>query len=625
MNKLIFMLQNEVDKIKSQLLNVTGIIEIYNYYIEAFNKVVGNDNEASNLNYMVNINIREMFQKLDIDSSELVGKLEGFQKFVNSTYYPLSDTQKNECIKIFNNLSEIVLEKLNSKLEEEKELNKNLTLLESVIGKLNNDELDQESYEVIYNYLKRDDIVIENKLELLISLMLKLNSMVDVDSKEEEEIIDEVPITSLDLDAVIELFNRYGYDFNNISKDEIKGISPSIDDMYVSPRYYILQLGNYDNIEGILKVFRDNNINIDFNKYSNQLCRIFVLSNSNNILEIINNIKDDLAKNNNLTFDYVFSRFIKSPTIFISGKKHHGKRKINKSTDSTSTDSRSSKGKDSNIIVGQYDNYCANRKLLLDLGVDIVKSFDDCFCVFGIANEGLKNNIALLEMYGIKREQYVKALSVLSSSPLQFTFMLDRFIELGTFDLGLVGYEHIKNNLSNVKKSKEQLRSIIFSLINASKAGYGMNDLFHTTHKGSHFMSLCTKFLSDFPRDAIYEQGQVVELKEYNIEHSPLKDIDFDVYDISFPSTMFENFYIKKLEESYKIDDLHYNINGVIISRNKVLRNASILLKKSMLNARNMMYVITKDSILTEEQFGKLLPFVNGLMYNESRIFKGGK
>jgi len=625
MNKLMFMLQNEVDKIKSQLLTVTEIIKTYNYYIDTFSKIVGSNNEVNNLNYMININVREMFQKLDIDSSELLTKLVGFQKFVNSAYYPLSDTQKNECIKIFNNLSESVLEKLNSKLEEEKELSKILSRLESVLDKLNNDELDRESYDVIYDYLKRDDIVIENKLELLISLTIKLNSKVVVDKVIEDEIIEEVPITNLDLEAVIELFNKYGYDFNNISKDVIKDISPSIDYISVSPAYYILQLGNYNNIEGILKAFRDNSINIDFNKYSNQLCKIFVLSNSNNVLQIINNIKDDLSQNNRFTFEYVFSRFIKCPTMFINGKKNHGKRRSNTLDNSTSNDSKNNMEKDSNIIVGQYNNYCANRKLLLELGVDIVKSFDDCFCVFGIANDNLKNNITLLETYGIEKEQYVKALSVLSSSPLQFTFALDRFIELGSFNLGLAGYEHIKNNLSNIRRSNEQLCSIVFSLINAIKAGYSMSDLFHTTFKGEKYMSLCAKFLHDFPCDTIYELGQPVELKEYNIEYSPLKDINFDVFDLPFSSTLFENFYIKKLEELYKIDDLRYNINGVIISRNKVLRNANILLKNAMLNARNMMYVLTRDSILTIEQFGNVLCFVNELMYNDSKLFKGGK
>ena len=420
------MLRNEIDKTKSQLLETSKIIEIYNYYADVFKTVVGTNNDTSNLNNIVNINIREMFQKLDIDSSELVSKLEGFQKIVNNLYYPLSDEQKNECIKIFENLNEIILEKLNSKLTEEKELTKNLSLLESIVVKLENNNLDKESYDFLCELLKRDDVVIENKMDLLIALALMLNSFVDTIEVEEE--IDEVSITNLDLNKVIELFNKYGYDFNNFS-NETTDLSPKFDSVKISPRDYILKLGNYDNLEAILKVFKENDINIDFNKYGNQLCMIFVLSNSNIVLDIINNIKKDIYATetkgkDTLDLNVILAKFIKNPSLFIKGKKHYSeKQKPSNKINVPPSDNLPPIGDDSSIVHGNYDNYCANRELFISLGVDIIASLKKCICVFGFSNKTIKRNIETLETYGIKKEQYVKSLSCLSSATCNLEYI----------------------------------------------------------------------------------------------------------------------------------------------------------------------------------------------------------
>ena len=58
------------------------------------------------------------------------------------------------------------------------------------------------------------------------------------------------------------------------------------------------------------------------------------------------------------------------------------------------------------------------------------------------------------------------------------------------------------------------------------------------------------------------------------------------------------------LEENYKIDDLRYNFNGVIISRNKVLRNYELLIRHGQGGKfEALMYALTKNSILNEEEF----------------------
>lgn len=78
-----------------------------------------------------------------------------------------------------------------------------------------------------------------------------------------------------------------------------------------------------------------------------------------------------------------------------------------------------------------------------------------------------------------------------------------------------------------------------------------------------------------------------------------------------------DNYFIKKLDQQFKYDDLRYDFNGIIISRYKVLRYYELLIRRSQGDRINsLMYAICKNSILTEEQFRQIEECVRGLFQN---------
>ena len=160
-------------------------------------------------------------------------------------------------------------------------------------------------------------------------------------------------------------------------------------------------------------------------------------------------------------------------------------------------------------------------------------------------------------------------------------------------------------------------------LINAALVGNGVENLFHTTYKGIKYMSLCANFLSEFPSDAIYVNGKKMETISFDLSSTPLANINLDTVNLSQSPSLFSNYYVIKLEK-FKEDDLYYKFNEVYISRNKVLRNINILLKNNMLNEQSLLYAITKDSILTNEQYQKVLECINHVLHDDKSDSKGG-
>ena len=85
---------------------------------------------------------------------------------------------------------------------------------------------------------------------------------------------------------------------------------------------------------------------------------------------------------------------------------------------------------------------------------------------------------------------------------------------------------------------------------------------------------------------------------------------------------VYNDSFIKRLEEMCKEDDYRYNFNGVIISRFKVLRYYETMIKKSIAGTvDSIMYAVCKDSILTEEQYKTIKNCVDKI-FNPGRSYR---
>ena len=83
------------------------------------------------------------------------------------------------------------------------------------------------------------------------------------------------------------------------------------------------------------------------------------------------------------------------------------------------------------------------------------------------------------------------------------------------------------------------------------------------------------------------------------------------------------NYFVKSIEE-YKVDDLRYDFNGVIISRFKVLRIYETLIKNRMAGTySSILYAICKNSILTEEQYRNITACLDRTFGNLRGVARG--
>jgi len=338
MNEMILIskLTDKLQRSKEFLNSISDSKEILNKYIMICSRI----RYDQDYNYFARIDLDEMYDVAGHMNDSDLEKLRNYQKIIRSNY-SLTILKKTEILTIFSIIHENLLFKLSNNKELETEFNLKVIQLQNVINKLKDNKMDKESYEFLYKYLLNDKDNLENNLDFFISMSLDYNNLFSfVEGLPTEEVEEEFKITNLELEKVKELFSKYGYDFLEISDDVVKKISPKIDNKEVSPRRYILSLGQYDNIEEILKVLSENNIKLDFKKFSNQLCILFVFSNNQDISSIINNIKDDIKNNSNYSFDEIFELYVKRPSFFIKGRKR------------ILTSEDNNKKKDSNSILG---------------------------------------------------------------------------------------------------------------------------------------------------------------------------------------------------------------------------------------------------------------------------------
>ena len=618
---LILKLNEELEQLKHSLSSLSESKDIYNDYIKKCEIILGNGHDIKgNLDYISQINLDSMFNEIGEKDLNFLKKLKMYQFLSKNESYIWNNEQQQETVEIFKYIKEIFAIKKENLTEIENQLNMDLITLQNVIDKLKNNNIDKECYEYLYRYLQRDEENLENNLDLFISLSSKyINSVTigqELDEEIEEDVIEEVTITNLELEKVKEIFSKYGYDFLDFSDESTKTLPLKIDNKSVSPREYILKLSKYDNLDAILKLLQDNDIKLDIKKYGSQLSIIFTLSDSNIVNSIISNIKKDLVEGSEYTFDEIFNYFIKKPSIFVRGKKHCGPRdsKIH-------PPGLPGPVNEKNIVTGVFDNYVENRKLFLELGVDIISAFIKCSHIFDRSNKTVKKNVEILKSYGINEEQFINSLSCLSCDNYRLAFVIDRFIELGSFNLGLEGYNHLKNNLTRVCRDTTPL---LYKLINASLDGKSIDDLIQIHSKGKKYMALYTKNMDNYPEDSIYVSGEKVELKTFDAKNSDVENIDFENTKVKEHSNLFNNYFVRELEK-FKENELCYNFNGVVISRNKVLRNINILLRHGKVNSTNVLYAITKDSILTKEQCGLILSCLYHILENNSMNNYGGQ
>lgn len=550
------------------------------------------------------LSIEEIDNNFANISIEIIEKLEMYKKLSKLSFFPLTDDQKLDISNIMKYLieqiniikkytfdSNVTLKDIEDELKGIDEIIEKVTALYSNSGYLNSNDII-----TIVNILKDSTLSVEEQIAIVQELSLLSLDIINSNEKEEQEedilVIEE---TGVDRDELVNLFKEYGYDFDDF-KDRDKNM--------------LLNYGRKENINGILNVLSSNNLRIYIKGTSHKLAQIFVNSSSSIISTIIENIREDIEKNkiqfNNgisdvLSIERVFSEYLDTPSIFINGKRKYIRR-------SGGGHGPGGDGGDKPVI-GAFNNYVKNRELFLEKGIDINLVIIKCKTLLGAPYQKVKENFDCFEFYCIPESVYNRTLySLTATDPLS---AIDQFIELGC-------YRYILSNFSYVNRRPDDL--IFYRIVKAGQLG----DSIYSERK-----TQTIEFLGKISNDSkngygINRDNKQDVVSQYIPSFNPMYDEVVNRDRNAGPILLANNNYFIKAIEEYKIDDLRYDFNGVIISRFKVLRIYETLIKNHIAGTYNaILYAICKNSILTEEQYRNITVCLDRTFGNLKGVARG--
>lgn len=593
-DKIIKLLQREIDNINENNIESSQlkkeIIELKNV-ISKLQKIIDTPKE------IINLNLEEISKYTSTVTKEVEEKI-GFYQFIfqhSNDLIKITENQINYIKDFINNIIFEISKKI-KEIEIQIEKNKKTKEIEEIndlIKKVNG--LDENAYfgandleelkKILDKYISTD-LSIEEYIEIIINITnasiknITKNELDLVNEDNIEEIEDVIEVNNSE-DNIINLLKKYNYDFNVLKNKN---------------RELILKFGNVDNMDSILSILKKNNIRINISSRENQFATLLTLSNSQIVNTIIGNIAIDI-KNEDITINEIFDDYLDEISLFIKGKRIY--KKLGKGGHYN----------DKKYVVGGFDHYIKNREFLLSKGInninDIMKK---CSSSMVITHNTFVSKFKAFELYNIPVSTIASTFSCMKAAePLT---MLDHYIEVGCFD-------YVLSNFSKVVAND----SIIYRIIKAKQNGLTNDELYRHFDKKVVLPSEIT--VDKIRGYGIDRTNGPTVIGQYYPDFSPKYSEIIMQGDNNGPLVLvYNNFFIKRLEEMCKEDDYRYNFNGVIISRFKVLRYYETMIKKSIAGTvDSIMYAICKDSIITEEQFKTIKDCVDKI-FNYGRSYR---
>ncbi len=593
-NKIIKLLQKEIDSLKEgnkEKFNLELEKKQLNDILTKLQKVISTPRSITELN------LDELLKYTEKITEEVKEKIK-FYCFIFENANDLINIT-NEQINYIKNLINDIINEINDRIDK---INKQIEQTEKTeeIDKINDlivkiKELDTNNYfnakdidelrKILDKYINFD-LSIEEYIEIIIEIAkTSITNVIKVDDSliqdDDVEEIEEVLEVNNNEEDIINLLKKYNYNFNGLN-DKNKNL--------------IVKFGNILNMDAILSILENNNIRIDIFNRENQFVTLLTLSNSQIVNTIIENIKTDNSEED-IVLNQVFDNYLDEISLFIKGKR------IYKKTGKGGPPS------DKKYLVGGFEHYIKNREFLLNKGVlninDIMKK---CSSSMVIAHNTFISKFKAFELYNIPIATICSTFSCMKA-PEPLT-MLDHFIEVGCFD-------YVLSNFSKVTFGD----SMIYRLIKAKQEGLTNADLYRQFEKKVVLPSTIT--VDKLNGYGINKTNGATVVGQYRPDFSPKYNEIMAREDNYGPLVLvYNNFFIKRLEELCKEDDYRYNFNGVIISRLKVLRYYEAMIKKSIAGTPDsVLYAVCKDSILTEEQYKTIKNCIDKI-YNYRRTYR---
>ncbi len=593
-NKIIELLQKEINHISENNKEISKL-EIEKNQLKKLlielQKIVNTPKS------IVDLNLEELSKYTSKITEEVKEKI-NFYRFIFENANDLISITEEQINYIKNLISNIIneindkLDKIGNQIEQNKRMKETdeiNELITKVSGLDANDYFSAKDIEELRKILDKyigTDLSIEEYIEIIINLTnssianITKGDVSLIDDNNDEKIEELLEVNNNEED-IINLLKEYNYNFN-VLKDKNKEL--------------IIKFGSMINMSSILSILQENNIRIDISSRENQFVTLLTLSTPQIVNTIIENIKID-SKEEGLILNQVFDNYLDEISLFIKGKRTYKKTGIG------------GPPSDKKYMVGGFEHYIKNREFLLNKGVsninDIMKK---CSSSMVIAHNTFALKFKGFELYNIPVETISSTFSCMKA-PEPLT-MLDHFIEVGCFD-------YVLSNFSKVTVGN----SMIYRIIKAKQEGLTNNDLYKKFDKKVVLPSNIT--VDKFNGYGINKTNGSTVIGQYHPDFSPKYNEIIMQEDNFGPLVLvYNDSFIKRLEEMCKEDDYRYNFNGVIISRFKVLRYYETMIKKSIAGTvDSIMYAVCKDSILTEEQYKTIKNCVDKI-FNPGRSYR---
>lgn len=563
-------IDSKIIELNNELNNINTSYDKYNAIQEKLNMILEDYKSLLNLSTT----------ELDNIGYKLIGNdklyLESYKKILFSDTYVLGDFDKkiiNNIITKINNYVNIQKEEINILRKDKQILLKKYNLLKEKLPKFDfNGEDIRSIYELLKDF-KDTDYAIEIMKYITINSMNRFsdNLVKDISSINNE--VQEEKRSVISEEELVNLFNKYGIDYNWYNK---------------RTKDNFLKYGVLNNIESNLVSFKNNGYGICesyIKNYGYQVSEILMYGNNNTINSVFNTLKECNA-------NIIMDKLLAYPNIFYDKE---ALRKIFKDKYT--------------IISYGNENFIKNILLFNGMNGDINKYITKSFLYLTISNDVIKTGIKNFELYGIDRNKYLNNLSCFATDNQLDN--LDRFIELGAFD-------YASKNVSKLSCPTDSL--IFYKLKFIKQMGLDIKDYYI----GNGLSSDISYDYKDFriKDDVINDRNSARELtKTYNIPipeksiyeevENILKKNDNNDMDVIFK---MNSSLVNLLDKKYLVyvddgidkipDNRLYNVNGVNVSRYKVLRYLNTLIKNNIeIDSNILTYIMNRNSINTYEEF----------------------
>lgn len=539
---------------KSDLENLKNLLNNFN-----INTVIANFNILTDLD-------------LSKEEKELIDTLKNLDTNVLKYILDLGLDEKQEKIlsdiksKVETKINE--LESINEETIKEK-INYNKILLSKIKNKTIN-LIDSRDISYIVELLVKNDFPVSAQIEVL-KLINKINLDIYSNIDVEDVISSEKEETNIDKDELTKILSAHKIDFNSLKEEN---------------RTKLIKYGVLSQIEEILCTLEEQGLH-NIKSREDILVNILIYSSK----KIIDDNMKLVKERNIVSLAYI------NPTMFYPAMKVVTNMRPHIKSGPTLGGRTSKTSGSSNFLKG-------NIELLDELGIDPEEVYSKCATYF-YGNPKLKRRLLKnLELYGINLRDNLSSYALLSTGAAVLD-TLDKAIENGAYEYCLEYQSRLgSNNRVNYYRIKYAKKLYEEGNPLGRKTPFNAR---YVNAKGRETYVLASDFTKATSEKYGSEEQDTKRLygsKEITVENQELIstilsnsrcDVITDISRLNSKIVSLDKLYMSE-------DGITYNFNGVIISRNKVLRYAEKLITSPNIELTDstLLYIITRNSMLNE-------------------------